>query len=281
MLQSRHSLTMAPKRRRAHPAPNGKRQHSEAGASAAAEPPLAVANRPQRLIQFHRSEDDKVFVELTTLWRWLSGNLNSTQGERRLAMTLRRRGYNGAKFTAPTDGPGVVKHVELSFATHPKIYPVADAEALRDFLQELDQDVIDANRDLIVSVFQRMGAQPGQLVTYYPRVALIENGGKLAIIKRQGCKPRLALFALLKMLAPDYDPWDLFYRKGLQEFLAACGVLEPSANTQAQDGAFAEGGAEGPRRIMFDVENISEHENAAVTGGGRTQGRYAFCAHQS
>ena len=105
MLQSRHSLTMAPKRRRAHPAPNGKRQHSEAGASAAAEPPLAVANHPQRLIQFHRSEDDKVFVELTTLWRWLSGNLNSTQGERRLAMTLRRSGYNGAKFTAQRMAP--------------------------------------------------------------------------------------------------------------------------------------------------------------------------------
>ena len=95
-------------------------------------------------------------------------------------MTLRRRGYDGAKFTAPTGGPGVVQHVELFFATHPKVYPVADAEALRDFLQELDQDVIDANRDLIVSVSQRMGSQPGQLVTYYPRVALIENGGKLA-----------------------------------------------------------------------------------------------------
>ena len=72
-----------------------------------------------------------------------------------------------------------------------------------------------------------------------------------------------------------------FYRQGLQEFLAACEILEPSANIQAQDGAFAEGGAEGPRRIMFDVENISEHENAAVTGGGRTQGLYAFFAHQS
>ena len=43
----------------------------------------------------------------------------------------------------------------------------------------------------------------------------------------------------------------------------ACVFHEPSANTQAQDGAFAEGGAEGPRRIIFDVENISEHENVA------------------
>ena len=58
----------------------------------------------------------------------------------------------------------------------------------------------------------------------------------------------------------------LLYRKGLQEFLAACGVLEPSANTQAQDGAFAEGGAEGPRRIIFDVENISEHRCWRGTG---------------
>ena len=54
----------------------------------------------------------------------------------------------------------------------------------------IDQDVIDANLDLIVSVFQRVGSQPGQLVTYYPRVALIENGGKLAIVKRDS-KPRL------------------------------------------------------------------------------------------
>ena len=196
---------MAPKRHGARAAPTAKRgragdsQRLEADADASAdavgEPPLPVANHPQRLIRFHRCEDDKVFVELTTLWRWLAGNLKSIQGERRLAMTLRRRGYDGAKFTAPTGGPGVVQHVELFFATHPKVYPVADAEALRDFLQELDQDIIDANRDLIVSVFQRMGSQPGQLVTYYPRVALIENGGKLAIVKRQGCKPRLALFA--------------------------------------------------------------------------------------
>ena len=273
MLQSRHSLTMAPKRRRAHPAPNGKRQHSEAGASAAAEPPLAVANHPQRLIQFHRSEDDKVFVELTTLWRWLSGNLNSTQGERRLAMTLRRRGYNGAKFTAPTDGPGVVKHVELSFATHPKIYPVADAEALRDFLQELDQDVIDENRDLIGTVLQRMGSEPERLVTHYPQVAFVENGNKLAIVKRRGCKPRLALFGLLKTVAPRYDPWLLFYRRGLKEFLAACGVHEPSANAPTREGAFAEGGNEGHRRFIFDLENISEHEKAAgATSEGLTIG---------
>ena len=84
-----------------------------------ASPPLPVGNNPQRLIRFHHS-DGTVFVELTTLWRWLSDNLKSAHGERRLAMTLRRRGYHGAKFTAPTDGPSVVQHVELSFATHPK-----------------------------------------------------------------------------------------------------------------------------------------------------------------
>ena len=60
-----------------------------------------------------------------------------------------------------------------------------------------------------------------------------------------------------------------------------CTAGQPSANIQAQDGAFAEGGAEGARRIIFDVENISEHENAAVTRGGRTQELYAFFAHQS
>ena len=265
---------MAPKRRgggRAA-APKAKRgragnsrQRVEADAGAGSEPPLAVANHPQRLIRFYRSEDDKVFVELTSMWRWLSGNnLKSIQGERRLAMTLRRRGYHGAKFTAPTGGPGVIQHVELSFATHPKVYPVADSEALRDFLQELDQDLLDANRGLIVSVFQRMGSPPEQLVTYYPRVALIENGGKLAIVKRQGCKPRLALFALLKAFAPRSRPTDLFYRQGLKEFLAACGVHGPPANASYRSEAFAEGGVEGPRRIIFDVENISQRPRSGA-----------------
>ena len=71
----------------------------EADVGAAGEPPLAV-NHPQRLVHFHRSEDGTVFVELTTLWRWLSGNLKGTQGEERLAKTLRRRGYNGASWKA-------------------------------------------------------------------------------------------------------------------------------------------------------------------------------------
>ena len=266
---------MAPKRRGGRAYPKAKRgragdnKREEADAGAASEPPLPVGNNPQRLIRFHRSEDGTAFVELTTLWRWLSGNLKSTQGERRLATTLRRRGYHGAKFTAPTGGPGAVRHVELSFAGQRKVYPVADAEALKDFLQELDQDVIDANRDLLVSVFQHMGSQPGQLATYYPRVALIENGGKLAIVKRQGCKPRLALFGLLKAFAPGYNPWYVFHHMGLKEFLAKCGVHEPSANTSGCPPAFAEGGAEGPRRITFDVENISEHEKAA---GAKSEG---------
>ena len=241
----------------------------EADAGAVSEPPLAVANHQQRLIRLHRSEDDKVFVELTTLWRWLSGNLKNTNGDVRLAKTLRRRGYNGASFTAPINGPGDVRHVELHVANRSKTYPVAYEEALKDLLQELDQDVIDANDDLIGKVFQRMGSEPGRLVTHYPKVAFIENGNKLAIVKRPGCKPHLALFALLKMLAPDCDPWDLFYRKGLQEFLAACGVRQPSTSTQTQDGVLVEGAGEGPRRIIFDVENISEHEKAA---GAKSEG---------
>ena len=57
-------------------------------------------------------------------------------------------------------------------------------------------------------------------------------------------------FALLKLFAPGYDPSDLFYRKGLREFLAACGVRGTSASTVAQDTVVAEGGVEGPRRLM-------------------------------
>jgi len=266
---------MAPKRRGARAAPTAKRGRAgdsqrleadaDAGADAVIEPPLAVANNNRRIVHFHR-EDDKVFVELTSMWRWLSGTLKATQGDERLAKTLRRRGYNGARFTAPMDGPGHVKHVELRIANAPKTYPVADDEALKDLLQELDQEVIDANHDLIGKVLQRMGSEPERLVTHYPQVAFVENGDKLAVVKRYGCKPRLALFALLKMFAPRYDPWDLFYRKGLKEFLAACGVRGTSWSTQAQDG------------VLHEVDGVL-HEVVGVTGGGRTHGLYAFFAH--
>ena len=119
-LAPRRSLAMAPKRRGARAAPKAKRGRAgdsqrlrvpEADTGAVIEPPLAVANHPQRLVHFHR-EDDKVSVELTSMWRWLSGTLKATQGDERLGKTLRRRGYNGARFTAPMDGPGHVKHVE-------------------------------------------------------------------------------------------------------------------------------------------------------------------------
>ena len=97
----------------------------------------------------------------------------------------------------------------------------------------------------------------------------------------------MALFALLKLLAPGFSPWMLFYKKGLREFLAACGVHEtsasaapcgavvaeggdePSVSADARASAFAEGGAEGPRRVVFDLENISEHEKAA---GAKSEG---------
>jgi len=38
----------------------------------------------------------------------------------------------------------------------------------------------------------------------------------------------------------------------------ASGRFRTTANTLSQDSAFAEGGAEGPRRIMFDVECLLE-----------------------
>ena len=150
-----------------------------------------------------------------------------------------------------------MRHVELRVASRLKTYPVADEEALKDLLQELDQDVIDANEDLIGKVFQRMGSEPGQLVTHYPQVAFIENGDKLAVVKRHGCKPRLALFALLKCFAPGYNPSDLFYRKGLREFLAACGVRGTSWSTVAQDTMLHEGAGEGTCRIIFDLKTLT------------------------
>ena len=71
------------------------------------------------------------------------------------------------------------------------------------------------------------------------------------------------------MFAPRYVPSHLFYMKGLREFLAACGVRGTSANTPSQDGVIAEGGAEGPRRVVFDLETISQHEKAA---GAKSEG---------
>ena len=43
----------------------------------------------------------------------------------------------------------------------------------------------------------------------------------------------------------------------------------PSASADARASAFAEGGDEGPRRVVFDLENISEHEKAA---GAKSEG---------
>ena len=71
------------------------------------------------------------------------------------------------------------------------------------------------------------------------------------------------------MFAPRYNPSHLFYKKGLRGFLAACGVRVTSATTVSQNTMVAEGGAEGPRRVVFDLENISEHEKAA---GAKSEG---------
>ena len=79
----------------------------------------------------------------------------------------------------------------------------------------------------------------------------------------------MALFALLKLFAPGYQSSDLFYRKGLQEFLAACAVHGPSQDTLSQGRVSHEVASEGPRRIVFDMENISEHEKAA---GAKSEG---------
>ena len=45
--------------------------------------------------------------------------------------------------------------------------------------------------------------------------------------------------------------------------------IGPPANASYRSEAFAEGGVEGPRRIIFDVENISQHEK---TAGARNKG---------
>ena len=55
----------------------------------------------------------------------------------------------------------------------------------------------------------------------------------------------------------------------MREFLAACGVREPSCSTVAQDTVLHEGASEERRRVIFDLENISEHEKAA---GAKSEG---------
>ena len=45
--------------------------------------------------------------------------------------------------------------------------------------------------------------------------------------------------------------------------------IGPPANASYRSEAFAEGGVEGPRRIIFDMENISQHEK---TAGARSEG---------
>ena len=46
-------------------------------------------------------------------------------------------------------------------------------------------------------------------------------------------------------------------------------VCEPSASAPPQGGMFDGGGVGGPRRIIFDLENISEHDKAA---GAKSEG---------
>ena len=72
--------------------------------------------------------------------------------------------------------------------------------------------------------------------------------------------------------APGYNPWYVFHRMGLKEFLAKCGVHEPPSNTSGcppADDEVAVEGADGPRRIIFDLENISQYEKAA---GAKSEG---------
>ena len=95
-----------------------------------------------------------------------------------------------------------------------------------------------------LAVVKRHGCKPRLALFAFLQVAFIENGDKLAVVKRHDCKPRLALFALLKLLAPGFSPWMLFYKKGLREFLAACGVHEPSASAAPCGAVVAEGGDE-------------------------------------
>ena len=66
-----------------------------------------------------------------------------------------------------------------------------------------------------------------------------------------------------------YNPSYLFYKTGLREFLAACGVRGTSCDIVFQDTVSHEVVGEGPRRIIFDLENISEHEKAAGTKSSR------------
>ena len=59
--------------------------------------------------------------------------------------------------------------------------------------------------------------------------------------------------------------------KCMREFLAACGVRQPSCATPSKDGMLHEGATEGSRRTQVS--------SSAVTGDGRMQGQYAFFAH--
>ena len=49
-------------------------------------------------------------------------------------------------------------------------------------------------------------------------------------------------------------PWELFYRKGLREFLAACTVRGTSCDTPSQDGVSHE-----VDRVSHDVDRVSQN----------------------
>ena len=80
----------------------------------------------------------------------------------------------------------------------------------------------------------------------------------------------MAPFALLNAFAPGFEPSDSFHRKGLKEFLAACGVYVPQQTFCLKTARLLGGnGVAGLRRFIFDVEDISQHEEAA---GAKSEG---------
>ena len=228
-------------------------------------------------------------VELTTLWKHLFGR----RGDRALAQTLRRRGHVGPTGTVPVDLPGLRR---IAFPGQPghakdKYMPAATEAGLLELLPELDAEVLDANRGLLMATVRELGGDEAagmalaHLTTRYPHVAMVDGGHAVCLVLRSGIVPRLAFFGLLKAFAPGQDPSFLFYQRGLRAFLVACGVTVPvpDATALGQLGGLASNQSDdGPLANPAFAASILPYERAlaAKSAGGLVYGSCAYADGQ-
>jgi hypothetical protein len=174
-------------------------------------------------------EEGKKRVEMTTLWKQLTG----VRGDKALASMLRRSGHTGPVCTVPSGVAGVTTKTFPGQRGHKgdKLMPCADAEGLLWLMAEMDAAALEAHRSVLMKVVEYLGGDTRVAATVqsrYPSMKLIENSNdSVHMVLRQNDVPRVALFSLLKSFAPTYNPSCLFHHRGLEKYFTELGISMP------------------------------------------------------